>query len=63
MAEDKKHTDVGKMSRDVELAVDFVRAAGGEVSAEVVEILERVEREEIDSDEAMRLIGQLHRGD
>ena len=50
------------MSPGVRRAVDVVRAAGEEVSAEAIEILERVEREEIDTEEAVRLIIQLNSG-
>ena len=50
------------MSASVRRAVDVVRAAGEEVSDEAIEILERVEQGEIDTEEAVRLIIHLQGG-
>jgi len=50
------------MSPSVRRAVDTVRAGGENVSDEAIQILERVERREIDSEEAVRLIIQLNSG-
>ena len=44
------------MSPNVRRAVDVVRAAGEDVSDWAIEILERVARKEIDTEEAIRLI-------
>ena len=59
---DEKTVEGQVRSTNVELAIDIVRAAGGEVSQTAIEIAERAERGEIDNAEAVRLIRQLHSG-
>ena len=46
---------------NVALSLDIVRAAGGEVSAETIALVCRVERGEITSDEAARQISERYR--
>ncbi|MDH3645952.1 MAG: antitoxin VbhA family protein [Gammaproteobacteria bacterium] len=65
MAPEHNNTDTGvapTLSDSVRRAVDVARAAGEEVSAEAIGILERVEQGEIDTEEAVRLIIQLNSG-
>ena len=64
MAEQDKRDLLGvrAMSPRVRCAVDVVRAAGEIVSDEGIEILERVERGEIDTEEAVRQIILMHGG-
>ena len=50
-----------RLPLNVALSLDIVRAAGGEVCAETIALVCRVERGEITSDEAARQISDRYR--
>ena len=54
--------DEYRLPASVRSAIDIVRAAGGAVSAETIELLCRVESGEITTEEAIRLITEMHCG-